>query len=151
MKIMGDLEDQNKSIVRQFVEALNNRDLDSLDNLLAPDFVRYCQATPWVEIRSLDDFKRFLEDDWTGVPDAQYTVRFLVSEGDLVAFYCAYSGTQTGQWGPLPPSGRRIQFDYSGVFRFATGKIAELWLTWDNLAILTQVGYQLPVPKNVGG
>ena len=96
-------------------------------------------------------FRRFLEDDWTGIPDAQYTVRFLVAEGELVAFYCDYSGTQTGQWGPLPPSGKCVQFDYSGVFRFAAGKIAELWLTWDNLAILTQVGYQPSLPKNIGG
>ena len=148
---MGDLEVRNKAIVGQFIEALNNRDLDSLDTLVAADFVRYCQATPWTEIRSLDDFKRFLENDWTGVPDAGYTVRFLVSEGDLVAFYCAYSGTQTGQWGPLPPSGKRVQFDYSGVFRLATGKIAELWITWDNLAILTQVGDQSWLAKNTGG
>jgi predicted ester cyclase len=52
--------------------------------------------------------------------------------------------TQTGQWGPLPPSGKRFEFDYSAVIRLAGGKMAELWITWDNLAILTQLGHLPP-------
>lgn len=145
---MGDLENRNKSIVRRFAEAVNNRDLDVLDDLVAPDFVRHCQATPGIQICSRDEFKRFLQDDWTGVPDAQTTPQFLVAEGDLVALYCTYAGTQTGHWGPLPPTGRRVEFDFSGVFRLAGGKIAELWLTWDNLAVLTQLGHKPPLPEN---
>ena len=118
---MGDLENQHKSVVRRFGEALNNRNLDLLDDLVAPDFVRHCQATPWIDICSLDEFKRFLEDDWTGVPDGQTASRFLFAEGDLVALYCTYAGTQTGHWGPLPPSGKRVEFDLSGVFRMGKG------------------------------
>jgi hypothetical protein len=38
MKRMGDLENQNKSLVRRFGEALNSRNLDLLDALVAPDF-----------------------------------------------------------------------------------------------------------------
>ena len=81
---MGELENKNKSIVRRFAEALNGRNLDSLDDLVAPDFVRHSQATPGIQIRSLDEFKRFLQDDWTGVPDGRQTVRFLVAEGEHV-------------------------------------------------------------------
>jgi predicted ester cyclase len=151
MKAMGDLEDRNKSVVHRFGEALNNHDLDSLNGLVARDFVRHCQATPWIEIRSLEEFKRFMADDWTGVPDAQITPRFLVAESDLVAFFNSYAGTQTGQWGTFPPSGKRVDFDLSGVFRLAGGKIAEMWLTWDNLAILSQLGQQPPMAEKAGG
>lgn len=143
---MGDLNVDNKSVVRRFAEALNNHNLDLLDNVVASQFVRHCQATPSIEVRSLDDFKRFLQDDWRGVPDGQTKVQLLIAEGDFVAFYCTYSGTQTGQWGPFPPSGKRFELDYSGVFRIRGGKIAELWVTWDNLAVLTQLGHRLPAP-----
>jgi predicted ester cyclase len=64
----------------------------------------------------------------------------LLAEGECVAFYNTYAGTQTGQWGPLPPSGKRFELDISGVFRIANGRIAEMWITWDNLALLTQLG-----------
>jgi hypothetical protein len=30
------------------------------------------------------------------------------------------------------------------VIRLAGGKMAELWITWDNLAILTQLGHLPP-------
>lgn len=140
---MGDLENQNKSVVRRFGEALNSRKLELLDELVAADFVRHCQATPWIDVRSRDEFKRFLEEDWKGVPDGKTTPRFVLAEGDLVALYVNYAGTQTGQWGPLPPTGKRVEFEASGVFRISAGKISELWITWDNLAIMAQLG-QLP-------
>ena len=99
MIAMRGLNDQNKSVVCRFGEALNHHDLDALDDLVTPDFMRHSQATPWIQIRSLEEFKRFLLDDWTGVPDARVTPRFLVAEGDLVAFFNTDAGTQTGQWG----------------------------------------------------
>jgi predicted ester cyclase len=67
-----------------------------------------------------------------------------VAEGEYVAFYGAYTGTQSGPWGPMPPSNRRFGLDFSGVFRVASGQIAELWITWDNLALLTQLGHWTP-------
>jgi len=142
---MGDLEERNKSVVRRFGEAYNDHRLDLLDELVAPDFVRHSQATPWVQIHSLADFKRYLEEDWAGVPDGRISARFLVAEGEYVAFYNTYQGTQTGQWGPIPPTNKRFELDISGVFRIADGRIAELWITWDNLALLTQLG-QYPPP-----
>jgi predicted ester cyclase len=146
MGAMGDLENRNKSVVRQFGEALNNHALSLLDEIVAPDFVRYCQATPWIEIHSRDDFKRFLEGDWASVPDGQTNLRLLVAEGDFVAVYCTLTGTQTGPWGPFSPSGKRFELDFAGVFRLAGGKIVELWVTWDNLAALTQLGHMPPMP-----
>ncbi len=144
---MGDLEEQNKSVVQRFGEAQNNRRLDLVDELVAPDFVRHCQATPWVEIRSREDFKRFLQQDWAAVPDGHITPRFVIAEGDYVAIYCTYAGTQTGQWGPIPPSGKRFELDFGGVVRLAGGKIAELWITWDNIAVLAQLGHWPPQPQ----
>jgi hypothetical protein len=45
------------------------------------------------------------------------------------------------QWGPFPPSGRKAQFDFGAVFRIEAGKIAEWWVTWDNLKILRALGH----------
>jgi predicted ester cyclase len=142
---MLELEERNKALVRRFVDALNQHNLDALDDLVAPDFVRHCQATPGLEIRSLAGFKRFLVEDHAGVPDGRQIVRFLIAEGDFAAMYCTYSGTQTGQWGPFSPTGRHVEFDFSGVIRFCSGKMAELWITWDNLIIMTQLGFA-PLP-----
>lgn len=64
----------------------------------------------------------------------------MIAEGDLVAFYATYTGTQTGQMGPFPPTGKEMSVDCFGYHRIENGKIAETWVTWDNLAGLTQLG-----------
>jgi predicted ester cyclase len=142
---MGALEELINSIVNRFGDALNDRRFDLLDGLLAPDFVRHCQASPWVEVNSPEAFQRFLEGDFAGVPDARIESRLMVAEGDYVALWNTYTGAQTGPRGGLPPTGKRVNFEYSGRFRFSEGKIAELWVVWDNLAILAQLG-QWPPP-----
>lgn len=52
--------------------------------------------------------------------------------------------------GPFPPSGKRVRFDFGAVFHVANGKIAEWWVTWDNLAILAQLGHLPASPRKDG-
>lgn len=135
----------NKEVVRRFVAATNARDFDALDELVAPDVVRHSQSTPGVTVGSLDEFKAFLRQDLTAVPDAVQTLRMIVAEGDLVAVWANYAGTQTGPMGPFPPSGRKLDLDFAGVLRIDDdGHIAEIWVVWDNVAALTQLGHMEP-------
>jgi predicted ester cyclase len=138
---MSTTSEQNKALVRRLWEAMNNRQLEMLDELLTPDVVRHCQATPGVDVRSLEQFKDFMRQDATVFPDSVQTITHLVAEGDLVAVWATYEGTQKGPIGPFPPSGRRARFDFGAVFRVENGKIAEWWVTWDNMAILRALGH----------
>ena len=67
--------------------------------------------------------------------------KLLVAEGNLVAAWATYEGMQRGPMGPFPPSGRRAQFDFGSVFRIENRKIAEWWVTWDNMTILRALGH----------
>ncbi|MEN8145341.1 MAG: ester cyclase [Gemmatimonadota bacterium] len=134
----------NKDLVRRFVVAINDRNLEALGETVAVDFVRHCQATPDVEVRSLEDLRRFIELDSVTFPDSLVTIDQLVAEDNLVGFFARYEGTQHGPMGPFPPSDRRASIDFGGVFRMETGKIAELWVTWDNVAMLSQLGHLDP-------
>jgi predicted ester cyclase len=140
-------EAKNKQLFTQGVEAINSRNWDALDTSIAPNYIRHCQATPDVIVNNLDDFKRYLKQDAITFPDSRITIRFLVAEGDLVAFYCTYAGTQKGQLGPFPSSGKQMSLDFSGVHRIENGKLVETWLTWDNLALLAQLGHFPPAEQ----
>jgi len=93
--------DKNKEIATQMINAINDRDYDLLDEIMAPDLVRHCQATPNLNIRSLNEFKEFLKEDLKTFPDSHITTVMLIAEGDLVAGYHTYSGTQKGAMGPF--------------------------------------------------
>ncbi len=136
--------EENKAVAHCFVEAVNNGDYDVLDELLMPDFLRHSQATPDIQIRSREEFKRFDEETKATFPDAQITVHFSLAEGDKVAGYMTFTGTQEGAMGPFSPSGRRVASKFLGIMRLDGGKIAEMWVEWDNLAMLTQLGHFPP-------
>ena len=59
--------DAMKDLVRRLADAMNSRQLDQLDAIMADDFVRHCEATPGLEVKSRDDFKAFLRADDRGV------------------------------------------------------------------------------------
>lgn len=136
--------DENKSLLSRFGEALNARNFDAVRDLLTPDFIRHCQATPDVVVENQEQFIEYLKMDNAVFPDSRQTAEHVVAEGDLVAFWLRYEGTQKGQMGPFPPSNKRMQLDVGGIFRVRDGKFAELWITWDNLASLAQLGHFPP-------
>ena len=133
--------EQNKAVIRRFFDAWNHRQADAFDDLIARDVVRHCDATPSVEARSLDQVKEFLRQDTEVFPDSVQTIQLLLAEDNLVAAWVTYGGTQHGPMGPFPASGRKARFDFGSVFRIEDGKIAEWWVTWDNMTVLRALGH----------
>ena len=140
----SDQAEANKEIVRRFIAAMNARELEALDELVAPHVVRHCPSTPDVVVRNLDDFKAFLHADLASVPDALQEIQLMLAERDLVALWANYSGTQRGAFGPFPPSGRPISIEFAAILRIEDGKIAEIWIVWDNFGALVQLGHLRP-------
>ncbi len=133
-----------------FAEAGNQNDLAAFDRVLAPDFVRHCEATPDVTVRSCEAFKQFYRETASTFPDQRMILNTLVAEGDKVAFWGKFVGTQKGPMGPFPATGNRMESDCAGIFRIEDGKIAELWVTWDNMAGLAQLGLLPPASRDAG-
>jgi predicted ester cyclase len=138
---MPDIE-RNKDLIQAFAEAINARDWHRLDELVAIDFVRHSFAAPGV--RSRQDLKRYLRDEFVTFPDAFESIEDLVAEGDRVAVRHRFCGTQAGPLGPYAASGKVMTADYLAIYRGAAGVIAEAWVEWDNLAALAQLGHFRP-------
>jgi len=141
--------DDNVKLVTAMIEAVNARDLDALDNYIAADVKRHCAATPGIHVTSLDEFKAFLETDFASVPDSKQTINIIFGGGDKVAVHATYAGTQKGPMGPFPPSGKQLSLPFLGILRIEDGKIAEMWVEWDNLSALMQLGH-FPPPAPEG-
>ena len=129
--------------MRAFVDAMNAQDWAAIDRLVAPDFVRHSDAAGAPGVRSRDDLKWFIRNEYTTFPDAHETVEDLVAEGDRVAARHLLTGTQQGPFGDHPPSGREIQASYLALYRLKGGQIVEAWAEWDNLSLMTQMGLHL--------
>ena len=140
------LTEESRMIAINAFEVVAAGDFYAMDQYIARDYKRHCQATPDVIVNNLDQFKEFIRRDRLAVPDQNLIINHLIAEKNLVAFYATYEGTQTGQMGPFPLSGKKISLDFAGVHRIQDGKIAETWITWDNLTALSQLGHFPPTP-----
>jgi steroid delta-isomerase-like uncharacterized protein len=136
----------NKDLVRRFTEALNAADWDALDELVTEDFTRHSEATAGPQANSREEFIQLQESFLVIFPDQRVTFRKLIAEGDEVAVLATYSGTQTGPMGDYPATGRSVESTFLAFFRIEAGRIAELWVEWDNVSMLTQLGLFPPPP-----
>ncbi len=131
---------KNKELVAEVFAVIEAGDIDKLDQYIAADYVRHCQATPDVDVTSLEGLKEFLKGDLETVSDPKMVIHRMLAEDDLVAFWATYSGIQDGPMGPFPATGKRMELDFAGMHRIADDKIVETWVIWDRLTGLTQLG-----------
>jgi len=140
----------NKDLVQRFGEALNAADWDALDELVTEDFTRHSQATAGPQVKSRAEFIQLQESFLVSFPDQRVTPLKVIAEGDEVAILATYSGTHTGPMGEFPATGRSVESTFLAIFRIEAGRIAELWVEWDNVAMLTQLGLFPPPPPPTG-
>jgi predicted ester cyclase len=76
-------------------------------------------------------------------PDLEVTVEQVIAEGDMVASYQRYTGTQQGDVEDergVPATGLATEWVSMGLFRIECGKIAEVWAVADDLGRLQRLG-----------
>lgn len=136
--------EQNKAIVRSFVDAVNAQDWQALKRIVAPHFVRHSTAAGLPSIQSCDDLVQFLQQEYATFPDAYETIEDMIAEGNKVAVRHRFQGTQKGWMNAYPPSGNGMTADYIAIYRLEGGCLVESWAEWDNLSGLTQLGHVHP-------
>jgi len=69
----------------------------------------------------------------------------MIAENDMVAARINFKGTQKGNLGPFTPSGKVLNADFNCFFQIENFKIKNIWVEYDNLNGLIQLGqYKIP-------
>lgn len=116
--------EQSKTIARRYyVEVHNQRDLDVVEELLAPDFAHhdpFPETTP-----DREGVKQMFGLFRTAFPDAEFVIEEIVAGEDNAAVRWTLRGTHEGEWLDLPPTGRRFEISGMHMIRIQGGKIVE--------------------------
>jgi len=134
--------EENKAIVRRFTEEFNKRNLAKLDELIAPDCVDHTH-----KLRGLEDVKQFFTMLIKSFPDFQSTIEDMIAEGDKVWVRLKETGTHTGEYRGLAPTGKKIAVTAIHNFRIVNGKVVEDFSVSDDLAFYKQLGVIEPTEK----
>ena len=131
--------EENKALVRRFIEAYNTRNLDLFDDLVAPDYIDHTHRQ-----HGLESFKRLFQLAFKAFPDWHEHIEDIIAEGDKVWVCVTATGTHTGEWNlsgvPLPPTGRKVTMRMVFIWRIDDGRLVEGREVDDALDLLTQLG-----------
>ena len=143
------MSEENKELVRRhFEEIFNQKNLDACDELMAEDYVENAPA-PFEQAapgrvngpHAMRETARWLIDQF---PDITMAIEAIVAEGDIVVVRVLSEGTNLGPMGPMPPTGKRFSARQSHWYRIVDGKLAEHWVTRDDLTAMLQLGVISP-------
>ncbi len=132
--------ENNKALVRRFYEEVWNRgNVEVADEIFAENYERH-DLRPGNALPGPAGQMKIAADFRAAFPDLRMTIDLIVAEGDMVVARWTTEGTNTGQWGDVPPNGKPARFSGVNIFRIAHGKVVELWNHRDDLGVMQQLG-----------
>lgn len=136
---MSSTDSTHHSRLRAGWEACWDRgDVDALDDLLAPDYVRHSNAGG--DSQNREEFKASILAIREAFPDLHTTIDEIISEDDRMAVRWHSTGTHTGTFLEVPPTKRPVEVFGVTFSRFSGQQITEEWVTWDPRQLLSALG-----------
>jgi len=122
--------EKNKAIVRRFNDAFNKNELEIFDDLLSPNLIDV----------SLQ-LKQNITEIHEGFPDIYRPIVNIIAERDMVWMYVNGTGTHTGEYHGIAPTGKKITFSGIVIFHIVEGKIVDIEAQlWDFMDLFKQLG-----------
>ena len=135
----------NKAVVHRYVEdGYNAGNMAVIDELFATEFVNHDPSVPTV--RDLEGLKQLILAQHAAFADVRTTIEDLVADRDKVVKRFTVRGTHTGDFNGIPPTGKQFTLEGIDILRLVDGKIQEIWIAYDMLGVLQQLGV-MPQPE----
>ena len=137
--------EENKAIIRRYVDCVNKGQLDVLDQLVSPDIIAH-NPVPG-QGPGLAGVKQAYVMFMDSFPDALFDLQDLIAEGDKVVARGVVTGTHGGNFLGVPATKKKVTWTGIHIFQLKNGKVTEDWIDLDLLSILQQVG-GFPAPAS---
>jgi ketosteroid isomerase-like protein len=103
------VEEENKALVRRFVEAQDKGDLETLDELLAPDFVDHSLLPGQYPGR--EGFMQAVAEEHAVISNMLTTFEYQATDGDMVISRVRVRITQRGAYFGFAPTGQDSEWE----------------------------------------
>ena len=119
--------EENKALVRRFLEARAKADLNAIEELMAPDFISHSSVIPGQQ-SGREGLKRAIVEVSAAFSDRRFVIEDQVVAGDKVVSRISGRGTyDRRELLGTAPAGREIASMAIFIHRIEGGKIAEEW------------------------
>jgi predicted ester cyclase len=118
---------------RRYNAACNAHAFDRLGEFVASGVV--VDGAP----RGLDGYAAALREVVRAFPDYRWEIQHLLVDGDWIAAHFLDTGTHRDTAFGVPATGRAVRTQEFAFYRIEAGRIAEVWGTADDLALVDQL------------
>ena len=120
---------QYSTIARNFVdEVFNARKTEVAKNFVTPDIIYHGTAE---EVRSLEEFKKWVSEDLSAFPDMKITILDTFGEQNKIAVMWTLKATHEKDFAELPATHKKFETRGVDIFHFEGDKIKEAWTVCD--------------------
>ena len=117
--------EQSKAFIRRYLDAFLAADDPSevLDEYVADD-----------------ELKQHVEFFWSAFPGYQVIAEDIIGDGDKVSVRAVFKGDHEGELMGILPTHKHVEVPFQIIYRISSGKIAEHWMSIDQMALMQQLG-----------
>jgi steroid delta-isomerase-like uncharacterized protein len=139
------ISENNKQFMQRFVErAINQKDIDAMDELVAEDFVEHVPFPGQGPGR--EGLKDVISSLVSAFPDLHWTVEEQIGEAEKVVSRFRMTGTHQGVFLGIAATGKPVDVWGVVIDVVRDGRFAESRLIMDTLGLMQQLGV-IPTPS----
>ncbi|MCW3093798.1 MAG: hypothetical protein JWP81_4867 [Ferruginibacter sp.] len=134
----------NGKILKEFMQKVwNEKDFDSIQLFVDRDYKIHLDSGDLWEGKTLDnaEFKKRLEFSFNSFPDINFDIHTAIEDGNYVAITWTMTGTNLGNIGNFPPTGKSIHASGATIYHFRIGKVCGHSQVFDRTTIMKQLGF----------
>jgi len=131
----------NSDLIRRWFEEVWNQGREqTIDEMCSKDAVGHGQTHDGTDIVGPESFRQFWRAFRSAFTDIHITFHQSFAEGELAMLQWTIKMKHTGPFMGIAPTGREITAKGMSIQRFVGGKIVEAWDSYDQLAMMVQLG-----------
>ncbi|BDI29646.1 hypothetical protein CCAX7_16970 [Capsulimonas corticalis] len=133
--------EDNETLIRRWFEQLwNDKRVETIDEIFAPDGVSYGMLEGGVPTYGREHWKQVHAAFCAAIPDLHIELLSIISSGDQVAVRFVATGVNSGPFQGIPASNEAVRIDGMCTALIRNGQILEGRNVIDMLGFLQQIG-----------
>ena len=140
--------EHNRIVASRWIDAFNARDDAAEAAARTADYLAHAPESIEPAALDSDAWVGFLRVFVEGFPDLHLEVLGSSADEGTTAQRILFTGTHTGFFRGLPPTGRKVRFSGLEINRMVDGRVAEHWFQLDAVTLFEQLGLRIvPGPR----
>jgi steroid delta-isomerase-like uncharacterized protein len=135
--------EHNRTAASRWIDAFNARDDAAEAAARTADYIAHAPESIQPAALDHEAWVEFLGVFLEGFPDLHLEVLDSSADEGMVAQRILFTGTHTGPFRGLPPTGHKVRFSGLEINRMVDGRVAEHWFQLDAVTLFEQLGLHI--------